>query len=43
MVNNHSENIGNFWYIMTEMFPKDLKFLKMMYLLLTAVMCTLIA
>jgi len=43
MVNNQSENIGNFWYIMTEMFPKDLKFLKMMYLLLTATMCALIA
>ena len=39
MVNNSSENIGNFWYIMTEMFPDKLEFLKLQYLLLTGAMC----
>lgn len=43
MVNNASENLGNFWYVMHEMFPDRLEFIKMMYLLETATMCTFIA
>jgi len=43
MINNASENIGSFWYLMLEMFPDRLEFMKMMYLLETAVMCAFIS
>ena len=38
MVNNSTENLGSFWYLMLEMFPDRLEFMKMMYLLEAAVM-----
>lgn len=43
MVNDTTENIGSFWYLMLEMFPDRLEFMKLMYLLETAVMYTFIA
>lgn len=43
MVNNPTENIGSFWYVMLEMFPDRLEFMKMMYLLQSAVMYAFIA
>lgn len=38
MVNNPTENIGSFWYLMLESFPDKLEFTKVMYLLETLTM-----
>lgn len=43
MVENPSENIGSFWYLMLEMFADRLEFMKMSYLLMIAVMCAFIS
>lgn len=42
MVNNPTENIGSFWYLMLEMFPDRLEFMKLMFLLETGTMYTMI-
>jgi hypothetical protein len=43
MVENPSENIGSFWYLMLEMFTDRLEFMKLSYLLMIAVMCAFIS
>ena len=40
MINDPTENIGSFWYLMLEMFPDKLEFMKLLYLLETGVMFT---
>ena len=42
-VNNKSETIGSFWYIMVEMFEDRLIFLKKLYLLMQTVMCCFVS
>ena len=42
MVNNPTENIGSFWYIMLEMFKDRLEFMKLLFVLETAVMYCMI-
>lgn len=43
MVNDTSENIGSFWYIMLEMFADKLEFMKISFLLQTLFMCVMIS
>lgn len=43
MVNDASENIGSFWYIVLEMFPDKLEFMKISFLLQTVFMCVMIS
>ena len=39
LVNNPAENLGNFWYLMHEMFLDRLVFFKYIYLIMQASAC----
>ena len=43
MVNNKSETVGSFWYIMVEMFEAKIVFFKKLYLLMQTLICCLIS
>ena len=42
-VNNRSETMGSFWYVMVEMFHDKLLFFKKLYLLMQMLICCLIS